>query len=267
MQDRIAELESRLASVERRLSALEGGAAEQASPDEPVSDDEPGYGLVTVSSMHIGRSLLIFGGAYLLRAITDSQFVPTGVGILMGAAYAVFWLLLAYRRSADPAERTQAVILGAISIVLAMPLLVEAVNRFQLLSGTQSLIALTVYCILAFAVAAVRDLRSIAWLATLGGIATAGAVMIVSHSAIGVATFLMLLGIGVLWLVYRFEWMALQWFAAGGANAGVVALVALSQTDQWSIEPRRSVKLPHRRCCGQMDRLTSTSRSLIRTTI
>jgi len=238
MQDRIAEFESRLASVERRLSALEGVAPEDGGADKPVPDVESDYGFVTVSSMHIGRALLIFGGAYLLRAITDFQFVPTGIGILMGAAYAVFWLFLAYRKSADPAERTQAVILGAISIVLAMPLLVEAANRFQLLSGTQSLIALTVYCGLAFAVAAMRDLRSIAWLTTLGGIATAGAVMIVSHSAIVVATFLMLLGIGVLWLVYRFEWMALQWFAAGGANAGVLALVALSQTDQWSIEPR-----------------------------
>jgi hypothetical protein len=237
MQDRIAEFESRLASVERRLSALEGKKPKGTSPDEPLPDEQPEYGLVTVSSMHIGRALIIFGGAYLLRAITDFQFVPTGIGILMGATYAVFWLYLAYRKSADPAERTQAVILGAISIVLAMPLLVEAANRFQLLSGTQSVIALAVYCALAFAVAGARNLRSIAWLTTLGGIATAGAIMIVSHSALVVATFLMLLGIGTLWLVYRFDWMALQWFAAGGANAGVLALIALSMTDKWPVEP------------------------------
>lgn len=238
MQDRIAELESRLASVERRLSALEGGAQEAAAADQPFPEAKLGEGFVSVSSVHIGRALLIFGGAYLLRAITDFQFVPTGVGIFMGATYAIFWLYLAYRKGGDPAQGMHAAILGGISIVLAMPLLVEATNRFQLLSGAQSASALTVYCALALAVAATRNLRSIGWLATVGGIATAVAVMIVSHSALVVATFLILLGLGSLWIAYRRDWMGLQWLGAAGANAGVLALTALSKSDQWSIEPR-----------------------------
>lgn len=238
MQDRIAELESRLASVERRLSALEGGAAEQAAADQPFPEAKLGDSFVAVSSMHLGRALLIFGGAYLLRAITDFQFVPTGVGIFMGATYAVFWLYLAYLKSVDGAKGTNAAILGGISIVLAMPLLLEATNRFQLLSGTQSASALTVYCALALAVAAIRNLRSIGWLTTLGGVATAVAVMVVSHSALVVATFLILLGLGSLWAVYWRGWMGLQWLGAAGANAGVLALIVLSRSDQWSIEPR-----------------------------
>jgi len=238
MQDRIAELESRLASVERRLSALEGEAQEAAAAGQPFPEAKLGEGFVSVSSMHVGRALLIFGGAYLLRAITDFQFVPTAIGIFMGAAYAVFWLYLAYRKSVDEAQRTHAAILGGISIVLAMPLLVEATNRFQLLSGAQSASALTVYCALALAVAATRNLRSIGWLTTAGGIATAVVVMIVSHSALVVATFLILLGLGSLWIAYRREWMGLQWLGAAGANAGVLALIVLSKSDQWTIEPR-----------------------------
>jgi hypothetical protein len=238
MKDRIDDLESRLASVERRLSALEGGQPAEARGDQPISEPTLGGSFVASSSLHLGRALLIFGGAYLLRAITDFQFVPTAVGIFMGATYAVFWLYLAYRKSPDPKQRTYAAILGGISIVLAMPLLLEATNRFQLLSGGQSASALTVYCALALAVAAKRDLRSIGWLATAGGIATAVVVMIVSHSALVVVAFLILLGLGSLWVVYWRGWMGLQWLGAAGANAAVLALIMLSGSDRWSLEPR-----------------------------
>lgn len=238
MQDRIAELETRLANVERRLRTLERGQPDEARGDQPFPEPTLGGGFVASSSLHLGRALLIFGGAYLLRAITDFQFVPTGVGIFIGATYAMFWLYLAYRKSPDQKQRTYAAILGGISIVLAMPLLVEATNRFQLLSGGQSASALTVYCALALAVAATRNLRSIGWLTTVGGIATAVAVMIVSHSALVVATFLILLGLGSLWVVYWRGWMGLQWLGAAGANAAVLALIVLSSSDQWSLEPR-----------------------------
>jgi hypothetical protein len=241
MKDRIDDLESRLAGVERRLSALEGGQPEEAGVGQIPPEPTLGGSFVSSSSLHLGRTLLIFGGAYLLRAITDFQFVPTGVGIFMGATYAVFWLYLAYRKSPDPQQRTYAAILGGISIVLAMPLLVEATNRFQLLSGAQSAGALAVYCALALTVAATRNLRSIGWLTTAGGIATAVVVMIVSHSAHVVATFLILLGLGSLWVVYWRDWMGLQWLGAAGANAGVLSLALLSTSDQWSIEPRTAV--------------------------
>jgi len=241
MQDRIAELETRLASVERRLSALEGGQSEEARADQPFSEPTLGGSFVASSSLHLGRALLIFGGAYLLRAITDFQFVPTAVGIFMGATYAMFWLYLAYRKSPDPKQRTYAAILGGISIVLTMPLLVEATNRFQLLSGAQSASALALYCALALAVATSRNLRSIGWLTTAGGIATAVVVMIVSHSALVVAAFLILLGLGSLWVVYWRGWMGLQWLGAAGANAAVLALIVLSGSDQWSLEPRTAV--------------------------
>lgn len=238
MQDRIAEFETRLANVERRLRALERGLPDEAREDQPFPEPTLGGGFVASSSLHLGRALLIFGGAYLLRAITEFQFVPTAVGIFMGATYAVFWLYLAYRKSPDPKQRTYAAMLGGISIVLAMPLLVEATNRFQLLSGGQSASAMTVYCALALAVAAKRDLRSIGWLTTAAGIVTAVVVMIVSHSALVVATFLILLGLGTLWVVYWRDWMGLQWLGAAGANAAILALIVLSSSDQWSLEPR-----------------------------
>jgi hypothetical protein len=239
MENRIAELESRLARVEERLSILEGEApAKAVVDDEALIETTVADRVVASAPTHIGHTLLIFGGAYLLRAITDFQFVPTGIGLAMGATYAVFWLYMAWRKSAVESKRISAVILGALSIVLIMPLLVEATQRFKLLSGQQSAVALAIYCTAALAVALKRDLRSLAWLATAGAIATGLAVMIVSHAAYIVATLLIALGLATLWIVYAKDWLGLQWLGAVGANGVVLGLIGLGTTEQWPIEPQ-----------------------------
>jgi hypothetical protein len=238
MQDRVDDLESRLAIIEQRLSALERASSAEMALDLAAPEPSLGDGFVAEASTHIGRVLLIFGGAYLLRAITDYEFVGTGLGILMGASYALLWLFMAYRIGAREKQRANAAFYGGTAVLLALPLLVEAVSRFGLLSGQQGVIALTVFCGLALTVAAANNLRTLGWLATGGGIGTAFAIMIVSHSAIAAAAFLILLGLGALWVVYRREWMGLQWLGALGANAGVVALVVFSGSDQWTLEPR-----------------------------
>jgi hypothetical protein len=99
-------------------------------------------------------------------------------------------------------------------------------------------LALTVYCALALGVAVTRNLRTLAWLTTAGGIAAAMGLMMLTHSTIPVATFLILLGLGSLWAVYHHDWIGLHWLGGLGANAGVIALGALSTTETWAIEPR-----------------------------
>ena len=234
----IASIEARLASIERRLSALETHSVvtpeTEAFPQAPMLRD----GTVANVSSHIGRALLIFGGAYLLRAITDFQFVPTGIGILLGAAYAVFWLFACNRRARNERHKLNASVLGAISVVLMLPLLLEATQRFSLLSGTQSIVALAVYYLFAMEVAAARELRLLAWLVTLGGIVTAIAIMISAHVAIVTVAFLAIVALATLWTTYTRDWLALEWFGGAGAGIGVAALVVLSSSERWAIEPQ-----------------------------
>ena len=237
MQDRVAELESRLAVVEQRLRALERASPNETTADQAAPDPKFGEGFVSSASTQIGRVLLIFGGAYLLRAVTDFQFVPTAVGLLMGATYAFFWLAMAYRKGRDASERACAAFFGGTSVFLTLPLLFEATSRFELLSGPQSIIALSFFCAVALLIAVVHNLRSLAWLVSGGGLATALALLNASHSAISVAVFLILLGLGSLWAVYKRHWMGPQWLGALGANIGVVVLAVLSTSEQWSIEP------------------------------
>ena len=72
---------------------------------------------------------------------------------------------------------------------------------------------------------------------TAGGIVTAIALLVSARAAVPVAVFLILLGLGSLWAVYLRGWLGLHWLGALGANAGVVALLALSLSDRWPIPP------------------------------
>ena len=243
MKDRVAELESRLAAVEHRLRVLESASSIEPASGQLAPEPTLGDGFVSSASTHIGRVLLIFGGAYLLRAITDFQFVPTAVGILMGAIYALFWLYMAYRKGHIEDLRANAAFFGGTSVLLILPLLVEAVSRFELLSGAQGIIALAVFFAVAMLVAVIHNLRSLAWLVTGGGIATAFAVLNASHSAVPVSVVLLILGLGSLWAVYIRRWMGLQWLGALGANAGVLVLAVLSKSEQWPLDSLTSVLL------------------------
>jgi len=238
MGERPADLELRLAAIERRLSRLEG-----TSPGTPTSDEiehtaSSGDGFLANASTLIGRVLLIFGGAYLLRAITEFQIVPTSVGISLGATYALFWLFMAYRKGNQEAKRAGALFYGGASVLLAMPLLVEATGRHELLSGTQGIVGLAVLCAAAFWVAAARDMRLLGWLTTAGGIGTALVLMRLSRSAVPVSAFLVFLGGASLWACYLRQWKGLQWLGASGASAGVLLLAVLSRSEQWTVEPR-----------------------------
>ena len=236
MQDRVAELESRLAVVEQRLNALEGAVSLEPAADRLAAAPTLGDGFVANASTHIGRVLLIFGGAYLLRAITDFQFVPTAIGIFMGAVYAVFWLFMAWRKSGVASERASAAFYGGTSILLGLPLAVEAITRFELLTGRQGIVGLVLFCALAMTIAVVHQLRSLAWLATAGGIAAILVVLHATHAAVSGSIALTLLGLGSLWAVYIRRWMGPQWLGAVGANLGVIVLAVVSGSEQWSLQ-------------------------------
>jgi len=239
MQDRIADLEQRLAAVEQRLNRLEGRAPAAPQPAAEVPDEPTlGEGFSTNAPALIGRVLLIFGGAYLLRAITEYQIVPTGIGLSLGAAYALFWLFRAFAIGRDAAHQTTALFFGGASVLLALPLLAEATGRFQLLSGAQGIFALGVFAAMCLYVSIARNVRLLAWLIVLGGTITAFAILRISHSTVPVSMFLLILGLASLWACYMRQWKGVRWLGALGAAAGVLALALLTGSDQWSVDER-----------------------------
>jgi hypothetical protein len=239
MGDRLSEVEARLAAVERRLSALESARGQPGYDAEETPDEAASAALaedsISNAATHLGRILLIFGGAYLLRAITDYGFLPTLAGLPLGAVYALLWLYMAYRCGATATLRVSAVLYGGVSVLLGLPMLVEAVTRFEVLSGPQSAVALILFCALTLTVAVLRNLRSLGWLITAGGMLTAGFLLQVSRVAIPFTVTLLILGLVSLWIVYLRHWRGLQWLGAAGANLGIVLLAVLSRHEQWAV--------------------------------
>src|SRR5580765_1881443 len=101
LEDRISALTSRLESVEARLAALEGRqplpavttAGVSTSLGEPELAIDAGWRVdgrrLTTA---LGRSFIILGGAFLLRALTDAGTWPPAVGVAVGLLYGLAWL-------------------------------------------------------------------------------------------------------------------------------------------------------------------------------
>lgn len=250
MEDRLRHLESRvdglvegLTRLENRLSALEVGEPVAPTLPEPsFPEEEPAPVPLDERSLsnlatNLGRILLIFGGAYFLRALTDFEILPTGAGVLLGVAYALLWLAMAYKVGGSDRQRSTAVFYGIAAVLMALPLMVEATTRFQLLSGGQGAVLLGIFFLLAMAVAFARDLKTLAWVTTLGSIITAFILLRTTHAAGPYAVFLLVLGLSTLWAVYLRGWKGLHWFGAIAADFGVVVVALLSGGERWTLSP------------------------------
>ncbi len=152
LEARVRELSDALAAVQSRLSALEGAGVRPAkatpapSAEEPPSVELPhvpgptlGEVLPQVAAIG-GRTLLILGGGYLLRDLTERGTLSPSLGALAGMLYASIWLFLADRRSLSHPGVSSA--FYAVTFALtAFPLLGEVTARFDVLRPVPSALA------------------------------------------------------------------------------------------------------------------------------
>src|SRR5687768_3406785 len=116
MVDRLSYLASkidallrRLDEVDRRLDTLEHRFATLGLPplgapatEQPAAADRrfaSSYDPLGIASL-TGRTFLVLGGGYLLRALTDSGLVARPLGVALGLAYALVWFWMADRDAA-----------------------------------------------------------------------------------------------------------------------------------------------------------------------
>jgi hypothetical protein len=244
MEDRLATLEGQvhalsdaLTSLERRLAALEAapariaGEGDEAAPSRAVPATEasasavaaarPEITVVTVMSL-LGRTCLVLGGAYLLRALTDAGTLPRVGGTILGLLYAVAWLGLAYRLDAV-GRRLVAPFYAVATALIAFPILWEATVRVKLLTPAQTALAMAGVTALAFAVAAARRIQPLAWIISFGGIvATLLLLAAVDAADVSLGFYLTFLGVSTLWIGYSLDWIWLRWPVAFVADCYVL---------------------------------------------
>jgi hypothetical protein len=231
----VRDLERTLASVERRLTALESARAIEPDEErfEPTGIRAGRFELAQTVSF-VGRSLVALGGAFLLRAITDANVVPHAVGIASGLAYALFWLAMADRTGSR--DRLNAIFHALVSAVIAYPLLWEATVRFEVLPPSASAVAVGAVTAFAVGVALHRRLQTIAWIATMSLLVTAIALVAATGTVLPFALLLIVAGTATLWIGYAYDWTVLRWPVAAVANLLVIGLtmrVATTSGNEW----------------------------------
>jgi hypothetical protein len=241
MEERLAAVEARLISIaetvrtlEARLAALDirveprpaGPAKPAAALAEPLPLELAEAVVVQGTSFLplVGRTLLVLGGAFLIRALTDDGKIPPAAGVGLGLLYAAVMGVLA-DRARGATERWSAVFHGLSATMIALPLIVEATTRFKVLSPIVGAIVLSLFTVFLVGVAWRRDSQCLAWVATLGSLAAILALVFSTHAVATFSVVLIGLGTASLWLTYGQRWHALRWPLALAADL-VVSLMA-----------------------------------------
>lgn len=239
MEERLIRLEAAYASLEQSVRALEtrlerlerlGGVApadESVAPWTTLVFDGADLrtgrvrtreAAVSVTAL-TGGALVALAGAYLLRALTESEAIPPSGGIVAGLVYALVWFALAARPGTD---RIASTFHGGVGCIVAFPVVWEATTKFHLLDAVSSALLLSAVAGIALAVAGSRRLQPLAWIATLATLALVTALVPATDRVLSYASLLIALGIVTLWLGYVRDWFFLRWPVAVVADLIVV---------------------------------------------
>src|SRR5512142_1776934 len=106
MTERFGEIERRLDALEKRIRRMEERLPAETVAAFPESEAVPPPAAETSTLASgsllalLGRTVLALGGGFLIRALTESGALSTGLGVALGLAYGAGWLLLALRGAA-----------------------------------------------------------------------------------------------------------------------------------------------------------------------
>ncbi len=244
MDERLRRLEEaveRLAArVERLERRLEAGVPEEvprpAATEAPAQVPRRSGPTVGEVSTLLGRSCLILGGAFLLRALTEAGTFGPSTGMVVGLAYGFVWLVLAARAGAT-GRRLSAAFLGVTAEIIAFPLIWETAVRFHSLPPGAAAVVTAAVVSGALLVGGRFGLRVTAAGATLGGLATAFGLMVLTHAAAAFTAVLLLIGLETCVLAYATRWHVQRWPAALVADLAVFQLTVLAATPGGPPEP------------------------------
>jgi hypothetical protein len=226
---RLDELEHRLRKLESRADAIPLLDADVA-PSQPIGADRfrraRGVSASSVAAL-TGRTSLVLGGGYLLRALADFGVVPVPLAVALGEIYALAWFAMADRAGA--ARKNLSASFHALAAsALVFPLCFEVSLKYRLLSPWTAAAAFTGVCALGFTVAWRRHLQAAVWIVSIASIAT---VLAFVRAGVDVAPFalhLVLLAAMAYWAAEVDQWWRVRWLAALAADGVVLWLVVQS---------------------------------------
>jgi hypothetical protein len=219
----VRELERRVAWLEQQIAGVPGGMwPVRAEPAGQDPSSVPALGETVKLAPVFGKALLGVAGAYLLRALTEFAVLPAALGVAAGIAYALFWLVLAAR--AGPERGLLAAVHGTTAVLILMPLLWEAVFRFQAITTWTAAGVLALFSIFGLAISWRRNLSVIAWLTTLAGLGAAVVLLVATYDLAPFTLAILAIAGAVEFCACLDHWLRERWMVALTADATVLLL-------------------------------------------
>jgi hypothetical protein len=206
---RLDELEQRVTALERPFSPLSSAPAVEPSAvptaaSGPAKPTAEGGGAFAV----VGRALLGIAGAYLLRAVAESDLVPKPIVASVAIAYAFTWLVWGARTRAGSWFPSS--VYSCTSSLILAPMLWELTMRFKVMSAWTAACSIAVFAGVAFVLARKPAQVPVLRITNIA----AGSLSL----ALAIATHVTLPFIGVLLLMVAFSEFALSRDRASGAR-------------------------------------------------
>jgi len=219
MEREVRDLANRVAQLEVYLGlAASRAAAPPAAPGAAAAAFTPP---AEASIFPLaGRALLGLAGAYLLRSLAESGYLPPRIGSAAGILYAMAWLVLAAR--APAAKRLEAAIHSLTAGLILSPLLWEATLKFHTISPWSAAATLMVFGIFGLAVSWRKNLLIVATIATLAVLGASGALLVASHDVPPFTTVFLTMAAAVELSACLDHWLNERWLAAVAADLSVL---------------------------------------------
>lgn len=234
---RLDGIDQRLQRIEERLSRLERAPLPEAvlARESAVVSPEPDANEVTPLLALAGKSILILGGAFLLRAATESTALPRQIGIVIGLLYAMAWIVAA-ALAARAGRRSAAVFHAAVAAIIAYPIVWEATVHFHVLSAVTAALLLVGFSVALIVVSRLggkssgntRPLQLPAWIAVAGATLDAMLLAYATKELIPFALELTIVGVAAVILSMSY----VGWLLAIESDLFAIALIIATLLDQ-----------------------------------
>jgi hypothetical protein len=158
----------------------------------------------------LGRTCVVLGGAFLIRALTDSRTLPAGVGVALGMVFAATWVFFSHRAGASGA-RLSAGFHGVTAALIAYPLIWEATTRLGSMSTLVAALTLIGFTALLLGVSWRDGLGWLAWVGVLSCLLTTIILLRATPARAEFTGVLLVLAATTFWLGDRPRWGGLRW--------------------------------------------------------